>query len=43
MDNARVWRGLVEEARLLTAGVAVALLAVPATAAAGQAFGEPPR
>src|SRR6266446_1884172 len=37
MDNARVWRVLSRKARLLTAGVAVALLAVPTTAAASQA------
>src|SRR5438034_3029988 len=37
MDNARAWRVLSRKARLLTAGVAVALLAVPATAAASQA------
>ncbi|HMI25921.1 MAG TPA: glycoside hydrolase family 3 N-terminal domain-containing protein, partial [Streptosporangiaceae bacterium] len=34
MDNTRVWRVLSRKSRLLTAGVAVVLLAVPATAAA---------
>ena len=37
MDNARVWRVLSRKSRLLTAGLAVVLLAVPATAAASQA------
>src|ERR1700757_5102010 len=37
MDNARVWRILSRKSRLLTAGLAVVLLAVPATAAASQA------
>jgi hypothetical protein len=37
MDNARVWRVLSRKPRLLTAGLTVVLLAVPATAAASQA------
>src|SRR6476661_2188084 len=37
MDNARVWRVLSMKSRLLTASLAVVLLAVPATAAASQA------
>ena len=37
MDSTRAWRVLSKKARLLTAGTVVALLAVPATAAASQA------
>ncbi len=37
MSNARAWRVLSRKARLLTAGVVTALLAVPATAAAAAA------
>src|SRR5690348_10829725 len=37
MGNARAWRVLSRKTRLLTAGLAAALLAVLATAAAGQA------
>jgi beta-glucosidase len=37
MDSTRAWRVLSRKSRLLTAGLAVVLLAVPATAAASQA------
>ena len=42
MDNTRAWRVLSRKSRLLTACVAVVLLAVPATAAASQASGGAP-
>ena len=42
MDNTRAWRVLSRKSRLLTACVAVVLLAVPATAAASQASAAAP-